>query len=100
MRKAKRKGSVPLDEVFAKSEKDSKWAAAYEEADFDVRLAMQIVKARVKARLNQEQLAEAIGTTQSAVSRIEQGGQNLTIATLRKIAKAVDGRVVVELRSR
>lgn len=100
MRKAKRKGSVPLDEVFAKSEKDPKWAAVYEQADLEVRLAMQIVKARERAHLNQEQLAEAIGTTQSAVSRIEQGGQNLTIATLQKIAKAVHGRVVVELRLR
>ena len=56
--------------------------------------------AREKAHLNQKELARAIGTTQSGISRIEHGEQNLTIATLWKIAKAVGSEVVIEFRPR
>ena len=100
MKRKKRGASVSLNEVFARSEKDPKWAAAYAEADLEVRVALQIAKAREKAHLNQKQLAKAVGTTQSGISRIEHGEQNLTIATLQKIAKAVGNEVVIELRPR
>lgn len=98
MPKRKNKGSISLNEVFAKSEKDPRWKAAYSEADLEVRLALQIAKARQKAHLNQAELAKAIGTTQSGISRIEHGEQNLTIATLQKIAAAVGSEVVIQLR--
>ena len=97
MRKRQPAG-VPLDELFAESEKDPRWAAAYAKAGVEVRLALQISRIRAKARLNQKQLAEAIGTTQSGISRIEHGEQNLTIGTLRKIAKALDREIHIELR--
>jgi len=99
MRKRKA-ASVPLDEVFAESEKDPGWAAAYAKAGVEVRLALQIARIRSKARLNQKQLAKAIGTTQSGISRIEHGTQNLTLGTLRKIARALDREIHIELRPR
>ena len=94
----KRSASVSLDEVFAISEKDPKWAAAYKQADIEVRVAIQIAKAREKARLTQSQLAKAVGTTQSAISRIERADQNLTLATLSKIAGALHSELVVQLK--
>ena len=94
----KKKASIPLDEVFSKSEKDPKWAAAYENAGIEVRMAIQIAKARGKARLTQGQLAKAIGTTQSVISRIERADQNLTLETLSKIADALHSDLVVQLR--
>ena len=92
------RASVSLDEVFAGSERDPRFRSAFAQADLEVRLAVQISRARVKAGLSQRELARAIGTTQSVVSRIERGGQNLTIRTLRKIAEALDGALRVELR--
>ncbi len=91
-------GSVPVDEVFAGSEKDPRWKEAYAAADLEVRIALQIADAREKARMTQGQLARALKTTQSAVSRIERGGQNLTLAYLSKLAAALGRRLVVELR--
>lgn len=89
---------VSLDEVFAESEKDPRWAADYARADLEVRLALAISDARRKAKLTQGQLAKAIGTTQSVISRIEHGAQNLTLATLAKIAHALRCEVLVSLR--
>lgn len=94
----KKKAGMLLDEVFARSEKDPKWAVAYEKADIEVRMAIQIAKARQKAHLTQGQLAKAIGTTQSVISRIERADQNLTLETLSKIASALNSDLVVQLR--
>jgi ribosome-binding protein aMBF1 (putative translation factor) len=91
------KAGISLDEVFSKAEKDLKWKAAYDKADIEVRIAIQIAKAREKAHLTQEQLAKAVGTTQSVISRIERGEQNLTIETLSKIAAALHGDLIVQL---
>ena len=98
MRKKRFSPSVSLDEVFAEAAKDPQWEEMSSAAALEVNLAIQIAQAREKAHLNQKQLAKAIGTTQSGVSRIEHGEQNLTIATLRKIAKAVGRELVIQLR--
>ncbi|MCX5789307.1 MAG: helix-turn-helix transcriptional regulator [Elusimicrobia bacterium] len=94
----KRKSAIALDEVFARSERDPRWKAAYAKADVEVRMAIQIAKARERARLTQSQLAHAIGTTQSVISRIERADQNLTLATLSKIASALNTHLVIQLR--
>lgn len=91
-------GSVSLDEVFAKAEKSHAWKAAYAKADIEVRMAIDIAKARDRANLTQNQLAKAIGTTQSVISRIERADQNLTLATLSKIADALHRNLVIQLR--
>jgi ribosome-binding protein aMBF1 (putative translation factor) len=94
----RKKAGMSLDEVFARSEKDPRWAVAYEQADIEVRLAVQIARARQKAKLTQSQLAKAVGTTQSVISRIERADQNLTLGTLAKIAGALKAGLVVQLR--
>ena len=94
----KKRAGIPLDEVFSGSEKDPRWKEAYAEADIEVRLALQIAKARAKARMTQGQLAKAVGTTQSVISRIEAGNQNLTVRTLSKIAAVLHTALIIQLR--
>ena len=94
----KRKASVTLDEVFAESEKDPRWAAAYEKAGIEIQMAIQIARARKAAKLTQVQLAKATGTTQSVISRIEKADQNLTLETLSSIADALHRKLVIRLR--
>ena len=91
-------GSVSLDEVFAEAEKSPRWKDAYAQADIEVRVAIDIAKARERARLTQNQLAKAIGTTQSVISRIERADQNLTLETLSKIAGALHRHLVVQFQ--
>jgi len=98
MKKDDRAG-IPLEEVFAEAEKDPSWKVGYARAEIDVRLSIEIYQARLKAGLSQGQLAKAVGTTQSVISRIEGANQNLTIDTLYKIAVALNCELVVELRS-
>ncbi|HBB66588.1 MAG: hypothetical protein A2X28_05260 [Elusimicrobia bacterium GWA2_56_46] len=95
----KKKASVSLDEVFAGSERDPRWKAAYEKADIEVRLALQIAKARTRSHMTQSQLAKAVGTTQSVISRIERANQNLTIKTLSRIAAALHATLILQFRA-
>jgi UDP-N-acetylglucosamine 1-carboxyvinyltransferase len=50
--------------------------------------------ARKGRGLTQAQLAERVGTSQSAINRIEQGGQNLSLEMLARISGALEQRLV------
>lgn len=53
-----------------------------------------IKKLREDKGMTQDAFAEALGTSQSAVARIEKGGQNLTIEQLAKISEILERRIV------
>ncbi len=59
----------------------------------------EVLMARAEAGLTQAEVAERIGTTQSAIARLESASakHSPTIATLQKYAKALGHRVEVRL---
>jgi DNA-binding Xre family transcriptional regulator len=67
---------------------------------FFARIADQVVAQRTARNLSQRELAELVGTTQSAIARLEGGGRPPRIDTLLKIADALDCELAVELRPR
>ncbi len=72
----------------------------YDNLAEEFELLDEILKARMEAGLTQAELAERIGTTQSAVARMETALANgrthsPTIATLRRYAAALGYRVQV-----
>jgi len=62
--------------------------------DYLHRIGRLIRDARKHRGLTQHQLAEAIGTSQSAINRIEQGNQNLSLELLSRIGDALDSEIV------
>ena len=54
-----------------------------------------VYRLRKEAGLAQAELAERMGTTQSAVARMEGGGTRPTLETLEKLAAAVEQEMVV-----
>jgi predicted XRE-type DNA-binding protein len=60
-------------------------------------IAEQIYDLRTKAGLSQKQLADLVGTTQSAISRLEDADYNRhSLAMLRKVGAALQQRVQVQ----
>ena len=55
--------------------------------------AALLKRARMAAGLTQTQLAKRIGTTQTAVARMERQGANPTLATLRRAVAATGNRL-------
>lgn len=61
-------------------------------------LAHELLAARSKAGLTQEEVAESMGTTKSAVSRLESAGRHSpSVTTLKKYARAVGCEVEIRL---
>ena len=58
------------------------------------RIGTLIRDARKHRGLTQAQLAESLGSSQSAVNRIEQGQQNLSVEMLTRISEALDSEFV------
>ena len=67
---------------------------------FFAAIADKVAEQRMAKGLSQRELAELVGTTQSAIARLERGGRPPRIDTLLKIADALDCELVVELEPR
>ena len=74
--------------------------AGAEDGWFFARIADQVQAQRNARNLSQRELAELVGTTQSAIARLEAGGRPPRIDTLLRIAEALDCELAVELRPR
>ncbi|WP_185602418.1 helix-turn-helix domain-containing protein [Paenibacillus sp. 598K] len=53
-----------------------------------VRIGQLIRQCRISQNLTQEQLAELVGTSHTAIGAIERGERNVTVRTLHRIADA------------
>ena len=67
---------------------------------FFAAVADQVAERRQQRGLSQRELAELVGTTQSAIARLERGGRPPRIDTLLRIADALDCELVVDLKPR
>lgn len=54
--------------------------------DYKVKIGNLIQESRVHRGFTQAQLAEALGTSQSAINRIEKGGQNISLEMIARIS--------------
>ena len=73
--------------------------AEYDKADAEFPLIEALVQARTRARQSQAELARRLGTTQSAIARLEGGGVSPTLSTLRRYAEATGTRLEINLVS-
>lgn len=69
----------------------------YEKADAEFQLIEALVSARTRANLSQAEVARRVGTTQSAIARLEGGGVSPSIATLRRYAAATGAKLEINL---
>jgi transcriptional regulator with XRE-family HTH domain len=73
--------------------------AEYDRLDEEFAFLDEFLKARAAAGVTQAEVAERIGTTQSAVARLESGGgkHSPSLATLQKYAHALGCRLELRL---
>jgi DNA-binding XRE family transcriptional regulator len=85
-------------DFVAKAKQREGFAEAYEGLELEYALASQMLKARAKAGLTQDAVAERMGTTKSAISRLESAGRHApSLSTLKKYASAVGCDLQVRL---
>src|SRR6266702_3648822 len=73
--------------------------AEYDRLDEEFAFLDEFLKARAAAGVTQAEVAERIGTTQSAIARLESGGgkHSPSLATLQKYAHALGCRLELRL---
>lgn len=76
---------------------DPEFRKEYARVDEEFELIEALVRARTAAKLTQAELAKRLGTTQSAVARLEGGRVSPSFATLRRYAEATGTRLTVGL---
>ncbi len=75
--------------------KDPEFVKEYEALEPEYELTRLLISQRIKRGLTQKELAERMNTTQSVISRLENGSANPSLATLKRLANALDARLVV-----
>jgi DNA-binding XRE family transcriptional regulator len=86
------------DEFLVRAMRRKGFTRAYAESADEYELVRELLAARDRAGLTQEQVAESMGTTKSAVSRLEAVGKHSpSVSTLKKYARAVGCDVEIRL---
>jgi ribosome-binding protein aMBF1 (putative translation factor) len=86
-------GRVAMREFAKEWLKDPEFRAEYEALGPEFALASALIDARSRARMTQAQVAEAMGTTQAVIARLEGGRVKPSTRTLERFAKATGTRL-------
>ncbi|MGO4439563.1 helix-turn-helix domain-containing protein [Rhizobium sp. RAF56] len=83
-----RKDSLLARNAFEEWRKEPGYIAAYDALEEEFALAEALIKARAEAEMTQEEVAQAMGTTQAVVARLESGRSMPSTRTLQRFAEA------------
>ena len=93
------KKTKPVSELAEKWLKDPEFAKEYDALEEEFTLAEAMIEARTKSNLTQDQIAELMGTSRTAVVRLEGGKGNPSLKTLRRFAEATGTKLRVSFES-
>ena len=71
---------------------------AYEELRLEFELAKKLIEARTNSGLSQEELAQRMNTSQSAIARLEGGASLPSLRSLAKFAEATNTEIEIHLK--
>ncbi len=91
---------IPAQRAIERWKKDPKVKAEYDALANEYALARELIAARTRAGLSQEEVAKRMGTTQSAVARLESGKRPPSMRTMQRFAQAVGGHLVLRIEGK
>lgn len=86
---------IPVSEVAKEWFKDPEFVREYDALEEEFAFASAVIGARAHADLTQEELAARMGTSQSAIARLESGRSRPSTTTLAKLAAATGTKLRV-----
>ncbi len=86
-------------ELRKKMLSDPEVAAEYERLRPQYELASKLIGARLKKGLTQAELAQKLGTKQSAIARLESGEANVSVQYLEKLAQVLGLKLDIKLKA-
>jgi ribosome-binding protein aMBF1 (putative translation factor) len=88
---------IPASVLFDAWRKDPEFMKEYDALEDEFARAQLVIGARAHADLSQAELAERMGTSQSAIARLESGRVKPSTRTLEKLAAATGTRLRIVL---
>lgn len=88
---------ISFEKSLAEALKDPEWKKGYDALELEFSIIEQVIRKRLDKGLTQKQLAEKVGTKQSAIARLEGGNSNPSVAFLEKVSKALGGKLQISL---
>lgn len=89
-----------ISTLHKKWSKEPAYRAAYDSLKAEFQLAEQLIEARIRSGLSQEELAQRMGTSQSTIARLESGTSMPSMRTLAKFANATNCDVRIQFKQR
>jgi transcriptional regulator with XRE-family HTH domain len=86
--------------IQERKDRDPEFAEGYDNGYKEFMVGVLLRQARKSAGVTQEELASAIHTKKSVISRIENKASDARVSTLRKVAQALGKDLIIELRDR
>lgn len=93
-----KKQHITLENDLRERLKDPEFQREWSKPDPDAAILEAIINARRHAKLSQRALAKKMQTSQAIINRVE-SGENITLKTLKKLAKATDTTLKIEFLS-
>ena len=93
-----RKNYITLERLRKNLLSDPGVKKAYDELEPEYQIAHQVIKARIKRKLSQEDLARKMGTGQAVISRLESMRVKPTVSFLEKLSRALNVPISVTVR--
>ena len=78
-------------------ETDAEFADGFEVGYANFKIGVMLRQAREAAGMTQEEVAQQLNTTRSAISRIENHAEDIRLSTLNRYAKAVGANLYIRL---
>jgi predicted transcriptional regulator len=89
--------TIPFEVFKARMLADPEVKREYDALEPEFAIASELIRARLRAGLSQAELAERMGTSQSAIARLESGQTLPSTKTLLRFAEATKSKVELRL---
>jgi DNA-binding XRE family transcriptional regulator len=89
-------GQTHREAMLDRAARDPAYHAALEALRPYEAMARAIIRLRMELDISQEELARRVGTSPSAIARLESGRHRPSVETLRRIAAAFDRALVID----
>lgn len=83
--------------INKRKKRDKEFSKGFEEGYEQFKIGIMLRQAREAAGLTQEELAHRLKTKKTAISRIENHGEDIKLSTLERVAGALGRRLQVSI---
>ncbi|MDO8429610.1 MAG: helix-turn-helix transcriptional regulator [Candidatus Daviesbacteria bacterium] len=88
---------VKWEDVKKELLQDPEFKKEYDSMELEYSIIAQVIQKRLDKGLTQKELAEKVGTKQSAIARLEGGNSNPSVAFLKKVSEALGSKLQISL---